>query len=247
MVTGLPETVTAALFDMDGVLTSTAALHQRAWKQVFDAWLAEREGPGYRPFDEHDYLAHVDGRPRPDGVREFLRSRGVTLPEGQPSDGPHAQTVHGLGNAKNAVLLALIEREGVQAYPGSLDYVAAVRERGLRIAVVTSSANAPAVLDAAHLTDAVDVRVDGRTIAEQGLRGKPAPDSFLAAARALAVEPAHAAVFEDAISGVRAGHDGGFGYVVGVDRVRDGEHARALRAAGADVVVTDLSELGARR
>ncbi|WP_156370880.1 HAD family hydrolase [Nocardia arizonensis] len=244
---GLPDSIEAALFDLDGVLTSTAALHRRAWKQVFDRFLADRAGPGYRPFDERDYLDFVDGRPRQEGVREFLRARGITLPDGEPGDAADAPTVWGVGNRKNELLLAMIDREGVHAYPGSVDYVSAVREHGLRVAVVTSSANAAAVLAATNLDRLIDIRVDGTTIARRGLKGKPAPDSFLAAAADLGVEPGRAAVFEDAVSGVRAGRAGGFGYVVGVDRVRDGRHDKALAVGGADIVVTDLSELKGER
>ncbi|MBH0776977.1 HAD family hydrolase [Nocardia bovistercoris] len=242
---GLPDSVTGVLFDLDGVLTSTAVLHRRAWKQVFDRFLEARDGAGFRPFEERDYLEFVDGRPRQDGVREFLRSRGITVREGDVGDGADAGTVWGLGNGKNELLLSLIEREGVRAYPGSTAYVRRAREHGLRVAVVTSSANAEAVLAATGLDEYVEARVDGRTIADRDLRGKPEPDSFLAGAAELGLEPARAAVFEDAVSGVRAGHAGGFGYVVGVDRVQDGQHARELSRAGADVVVTDLSELGA--
>ncbi|MEV0708625.1 beta-phosphoglucomutase family hydrolase [Nocardia aurea] len=244
---GLPDSVTAVLFDLDGVLTSTAVLHRRAWKQIFDSYLADHAGPDERPFDERDYLEYVDGRPRQEGVRAFLVSRDITLPDGDPGDPADALTVYGLGNRKNQVLLAIIENEGVQAYPGSVAYVRAVRDQGLRVGVVTSSANAEAVLAATGLDRFVDVRVDGATIAARGLRGKPEPDSFLAAAEQLGVRPEHAAVFEDAISGVRAGRAGRFGYVVGVDRVRDSEHARALLEVGADIVIPDLSSLRATR
>lgn len=244
---GLPDSVTAVLFDLDGVLTSTAVLHRRAWKQVFDGYLADHAGPDERAFDERDYLEYVDGRPRQEGVRVFLRSRGITLPDGEPGDPADALTVYGLGNRKNQVLLSIIENEGVQAYPGSVAYVRAVRDHGLRVGVVTSSANAEAVLAATGLDRFVDVRVDGTTIAARGLRGKPEPDSFLAAAEELGVRPDHAAVFEDALSGVRAGRAGLFGYVVGVDRVRDSEHARALLEVGADIVIPDLSSLQAAR
>ncbi len=237
---GLPDGITACLFDLDGVLTSTATLHREAWKETFDALLRERAGPGFAEFTEQDYLAHVDGRPRYDGVREFLASRNIMLPEGEPDDPPDARTVHGVGNRKNALLLDLIDRGGVSAYPGSARYLQATADAGVAIAVVTSSANAAAVLEATGLATFVQARIDGVTIQRDGLRGKPAPDSFLAGARALGVAPPAAAVFEDALSGVAAGRAGGFGHVVGVDRAGQ---AAALRAHGADVVVADLAEL----
>lgn len=237
---GLPDSIKALLFDLDGVLTGTAELHRQAWKRTFDDFLAHREGPGYQPFSERDYLDYVDGRPRADGVRTFLESRGIHLPEGIPDDPPGENTVHGVGNRKNELLLSIIENEGVNPYPGSRRYLEAARDAGLKIGVVTSSANGAAVLEAADLSKYVKARVDGLTITEQGLRGKPAPDSFLAGAKALGVSPAETAVFEDALSGVRAGKAGNFGFVVGVDRANQ---ADALRAHGADVVVADLAEL----
>ncbi|WP_324193562.1 HAD family hydrolase [Nocardia otitidiscaviarum] len=243
-VPGLPESIAAGLFDLDGVLTDTAAVHRRAWRRTFDGFLEQYVGEGFRPFSDTDYLDYVDGRPRLDGVREFLRSRDIELPDGAPDDPPEAWTVTALGEAKNRLLLDLLEREGVRVYPGSVDYLAAVRAAGLAVAVVTSSANAGVVLAAAGLGEAFQARVDGTVIRQRALRGKPAPDSFLAAAAALGVAPEHAAVFEDAVSGVRAGRAGGFGYVVGVDRMRDGRHEQALRDAGADVVVPDLDRLG---
>ncbi|MBF6171331.1 beta-phosphoglucomutase family hydrolase [Nocardia blacklockiae] len=240
---GLPESISAALFDLDGVLTDTAAVHRRAWKTVFDRLLACRCGARFRPFTADDYLNYVDGRTRADGVREFLTSRAIVLPDGAPDDPPGLATVHGIGNSKNRLLLSLIERDGVRVYPGSVAYLTAVRAAGLRIAVVTSSANAAAVLDSADLTRFVDARIDGVEIRRRGLRGKPAPDSFRAAAEELGETPSRAAVYEDATAGVTAARTGGFGFVVGVDRVRDGKHGEALRRAGADVVVADLSEL----
>ncbi|MVU83858.1 beta-phosphoglucomutase family hydrolase [Nocardia sp. ET3-3] len=240
---GLPETIAAALFDLDGVLTSTAELHERAWKQIFDEFLAARCGPGFRPFSAADYADHVDGRPRLDGVREFLRTRDITVPEGNSEDAPDEWTVRAIGDRKDRLLKTMIGRDGVHVYPGSVDYLSAVRVSGLRIAVVSSSANAAAVLDAADLARFVEVRVDGNTFAQRGLRGKPAPDGFLAAAGQLGVSPGGAAVFEDAVAGVEAGHAGRFGFVVGVERRGDDRHAEALRAAGADVVVSDLAEL----
>jgi beta-phosphoglucomutase family hydrolase len=236
--------VTAFLFDLDGVLTQTAVVHDAAWAQVFDDFLRSRAsetGTAFVPFDrDEDYNLYVDGRPRADGVRTFLASRGITLPNGSPDDPPTALTVHGLGNRKNVVLLDVIHREGVQAYEGSVRYLHAARDAGLRRAVVSASANCADVLRAAGLTDLLEVRVDGVVAAAEGLRGKPEPDTFLAAARRLGVEPERAAVFEDAVAGVQAGRAGGFGAVVGVDRV---DHADELRAGGASIVVKDLSEL----
>jgi beta-phosphoglucomutase family hydrolase len=237
---GLPDAIKALLFDLDGVLTGTAELHRQAWKRTFDENLAHHDGPDYRPFTERDYLDHVDGRPRADGVREFLASRGIKLPEGKPDDQPGEATVNGVGNKKNVLLLKVIEEQGVRPYPGSRRYLEAARDAGLKIAVVTSSANGESVLKAADLDQFVQARVDGVTIVSQGLRGKPAPDSFLAGAKALGVSPAEAAVFEDALSGVQAGRAGNFGFVVGVDRAHQ---ADALREHGADVVVEDLAEL----
>ncbi|WP_158887259.1 HAD family hydrolase [Amycolatopsis anabasis] len=237
---GLPEGITACLFDLDGVLTGTAAVHREAWKQTFDAFLRERDGADFQPFTDHDYAAYVDGRPRADGVREFLRSRAIELPEGTPDDPADAHTVHGVGNRKNDLLLRLLDERGVSPYPGSVRYLEAARDAGIAIGVVTSSANGEAVLDAADLSRFVAARIDGVVITERKLRGKPAPDSFLAGAEALGVAPGRAAVFEDALAGVQAGKDGGFGYVVGVNRA---DQADELRAHGADVVVDDLAEL----
>ncbi|MTD57261.1 HAD family hydrolase [Amycolatopsis pithecellobii] len=237
---GLPEGISACLFDLDGVLTGTAALHREAWKQTFDAFLRERDGDGFRPFTDADYIQHVDGRPRADGVREFLASRGITLPEGDPDDPPGRATVNGVGNRKNALVLHIIDERGVDPYPGSVRYLEEAEKAGIAIAVVTSSANGAAVLEAANLTRFVRARIDGLVIRRDGLRGKPAPDSFLAGAKALGVEPARAAVFEDALAGVEAGRAGSFGYVVGVNRA---DQADELRAHGADVVVDDLADL----
>src|SRR5213596_1190678 len=211
---------------------------------MFDAYLGEhagRTGQPYVPFDKlKDYDEYVDGKPRYDGVRSFLASRGITLPEGDASDPPSAETVTGLGNRKNELVLALIHRDGVEAYDGSVRYVHAVREAGLHRAVVSSSANCREVLAAAGIGDLFEVRIDGLVAQREHLRGKPAPDTFLAAARALGVAPAAAAVFEDALAGVEAGRAGGFGYVVGVDRVGQ---AKELAAHGADIVVSDLAEM----
>ncbi|KOT40773.1 hypothetical protein ADK41_11545 [Streptomyces caelestis] len=238
---GLPDDILACLFDLDGVVTKTAAVHAAAWKEMFDAFLRERDGEAFRPFTDADYDEYVDGRPRADGVRTFLASRAVELPEGEPGDPPDARTVHGLGNRKNELLLARIRTDGVEAYDGTLRYLAAVRARGLRTAIVSSSANCRDVLRSIGAEDLFDVRIDGVVAAERGLPGKPEPDTFLAAAADLGVEPSRAAVFEDALAGMDAGRAGRFGYVVGVDRVGQ---ADALYAHGADRVVTDLAELG---
>ncbi|MFI7679114.1 HAD family hydrolase [Actinophytocola sp. NPDC049390] len=234
---GLPDHVTACLFDLDGVLTGTAALHRAAWKETFDPLLARR---GLPEFSEADYNNYVDGRPRFDGVRAFLTSRGIELPDGPPDAPPSDDTVQGVGNRKNVRVQEIIAERGVNPYPGSVRYLKAAKAAGLRIGVVTSSANGKAVLDAADLAQYVEARVDGVVIAERKLLGKPAPDSFVAGAEALGAQPANAAVFEDALSGVQAGKAGHFGFVVGVDRVGQAEE---LRAHGADVVVTDLAQL----
>jgi beta-phosphoglucomutase family hydrolase len=236
--------VRAGLFDLDGVLTKTASVHDAAWTEMFDAYLrtrAEGTGEPFRPFDpEDDYRTYVDGKPRADGVRSFLTSRGITLPEGGADDASEAETVHGLGNRKNAILRERIREHGVEVYEGSVRYVQASRRAGLRTAVVSASANTPDVLASTGLAELFDAVVDGNVLRERGLQGKPAPDSFLAAAEELGVTAAEAAVFEDAVAGVEAGRAGGFAYVVGVDRVG---HADALRGHGADIVVTDLAEL----
>jgi beta-phosphoglucomutase family hydrolase len=240
---GLPEHVRACLFDLDGVLTRTAVVHFAAWKQMFDDFLRTRAtdtNAEFRPFDQDDYDRYVDGRTRADGTRGFLASRGITLPEGQADDPPSALTVRGLGNRKNALVLQKLAHDGVEVYEGSRRYVAAARDQGLRRAVVSSSANTKQVLEAGHLSELFEARIDGLTVEERHLAGKPAPDTYLAGAAALGVQPAAAAVFEDALAGVEAGRAGQFGFVVGVDRVGQ---AADLRAHGADVVVTDLAEL----
>jgi beta-phosphoglucomutase family hydrolase len=241
---GLPNGITACLFDLDGVLTQTAKVHAQAWKQMFDAYLRERADRDGEPFREFalpdDYETYVDGKPRSDGVRSFLQSRNIDLPEGSPTDPPDDETIDGLGLRKNELVLKLIRDEGVEPYEGSVRFVEAARDRGLRRAVVSSSENCKDVLEAAGIEDLFEVRIDGIVATREHLAGKPAPDTFLAAARELGVEPAHGAVFEDAEAGVAAGHAGHFGWVVGVDRT---DHARALHAHGADVVVEDLSEL----
>ncbi|MEU2871213.1 beta-phosphoglucomutase family hydrolase [Streptomyces olivoreticuli] len=238
---GLPSGIRACLFDLDGVLTRTATVHAAAWKETFDAFLLARDGAGFRPFDAvKDYDEYVDGMPRADGVRSFLASRGIELPEGGADDPPERDTVQGLGNRKNALVLQKIKELGVEAYEGSVRYVHAVRAAGLRRAVVSSSANCHDVLVAAGIDDLFEVRVDGLVAAERGLPGKPHPDTFLAAAHDLGVEPGRSAVFEDALAGMDAGRAGRFGCVVGVDRVGQ---ADALRSHGADVVVQDLDQL----
>ena len=243
-VLGLPPGVTACLFDLDGVLTQTARVHAAAWKQMFDDYLrshAEQTGDKFVPFDAvRDYDEYVDGKPRSDGVRSLLASRAIHLPEGDPGDPPGAETIHGLGSRKNEIVLRLIHEQGVRPYDGSVLYVKAVREAGLGRAVVSSSENCRDLLVAAGIADLFEEVIDGVVAEREHLNGKPAPDTYLAGARALAVEPARAAVFEDALAGVEAGRAGRFGCVVGVDRVGQ---AQALRRHGADVVVSDLAEL----
>ena len=241
---GLPEGITALLFDLDGVLTDTAAVHNAAWKEMFDGFLkarAEKNGDEFVPFDsEKDYGEHVDGKPRADGVRDFLASRDIDLPEGDPDDGPDAETVNGLGNRKNKALLEHIDKDGVKVFEGSRRYLEAARDAGLRRAVVSSSANTEQVLEVTGLAEYIEERVDGNTLKQENLKGKPAPDTFLLGAKRLGVDAAQAVVFEDALAGVEAGRNGKFGYVIGVDRVGQ---ADALSEHGADIVVQDLSEL----
>jgi beta-phosphoglucomutase family hydrolase len=238
-VLGLPDGIKACLFDLDGVLTQTAKVHAKAWKEMFDGFLETQEGQ--KPFDAHaDYDEYVDGKPREDGVRDFLKSRGIELPEGDADDGADQETINGLGTRKNDIVQKVIERDGVEPYAGSVRYLEAARDAGLRRAVVSSSHNCEAVLKAAGIDHLLEERVDGDTAVEQHLDGKPAPDMFLAGAKAVGVEPGEAAVFEDALVGVEAGHAGKFGHVVGVDRVGQRD---ALSEHGADVVVDDLDEL----
>lgn len=241
---GLPDHVRACLFDLDGVLTDTASVHRKAWKSMFDDYLrvrAERDGEPFRPFDaDADYRSYVDGKKREDGVRSFLASRGITLPEGDLDDGPDAETVSGLGNRKNAMFQEVLHGDGITVFEGSRRYLEAVHAKGLAVAVVSSSANTREVLEITGLDRFVEQRVDGVTMRDEHIEGKPAPDSFLRGAQLLDVAPAAAAVFEDAIAGVQAGHAGHFGVVIGVDRVG---HAEALRRNGADIVVADLAEL----
>jgi beta-phosphoglucomutase family hydrolase len=243
-VLGLPDGVTACLFDLDGVLTQTAKVHAAAWKQMFDEYLrrrAEQRGEKFVPFDQvRDYDEYVDGKPRYDGVKSFLTSRGIDLPQGTPDDPPDAETIDGLGNRKNEIVLRMIHDDGVEPYEGSVRYVRAARDAGLRRAVVSSSTNCRDVLTAAGILDLFEEIVDGHTTEREHLNGKPAPDTYLAGARAVGVGPGQAAVYEDALAGVESGRAGNFAFVVGVDRVGQ---ADALKAHGADVVVKDLSEL----
>jgi beta-phosphoglucomutase family hydrolase len=231
----------AALFDLDGVLTPTAEVHMRAWRRLFTDFLIKRGID--QPYLESDYFSYIDGKPRCDGVRAFLASRGIQLAEGDPNDSPTAETVCGLGNRKNEFFGEVLREEGVQPYPGSVKLLDHLVQRGTKVAVVTSSKNATAVLEAADLRPRFGVIVDGNVAAEKGFRGKPSPDTFVAAAEQLGVRVERAVVFEDAVSGVQAGHAGGFGLVVGVDR---GVGAQRLTESGADVVINDLAELVAR-
>ncbi len=233
----------AVLFDLDGVLTDTARLHAASWKRMFDGFLRQRAdatGEPFRAFEIDDYRLYVDGRPRYDGVRDFLQSRSIELPEGSSEDPPEHDTICGLGNRKNEIVTEVIKSVGVDAYPGSVALVRYVRNRGLRTAVVSASANCAAVLEEAKIANLFDVRVDGIVLEKRHLRGKPEADSFLEAARQLGVEPSRAVVVEDAISGVQAGHAGAFGLVVGVSRKNDEDD---LANNGADIVVHDLAEL----
>jgi beta-phosphoglucomutase family hydrolase len=243
-VLGLPDGIQACLFDLDGVLTKTAKVHAAAWKEMFDGYLRDRAGSSdtaFVPFDAvEDYDAYVDGRPRYEGVRCFLESRGIAIPDGGEDDPPSAETIRGLGNRKNEIVLRLIHEQGVEPYEGSVRYVRAAIDAGLRRAVVSSSTNCREVLRAAGIEDLFELRIDGSVAEREHLRGKPAPDTFLAAAKAFGVAPGAAAVYEDALAGVEAGSAGGFGCVVGVDRVGQAEE---LSRHGASIVVSDLSEL----
>jgi beta-phosphoglucomutase family hydrolase len=243
-VLGLPAAVTACLFDMDGVVTQTAKVHDAAWKEMFDdflkSWSTSHNVP-FVPFDPvRDYDEYVDGKPRLEGTASFLESRGIELPAGEESDPAGSPTVWGLSNRKNELILKVLARDGVQPYEGSVRYITAAREAGLRTAIVSSSANTEAVLKAAGVDSLFEVRVDHQVAEAAKLRGKPAPDTFLEAARLLGVAPANATVYEDALAGVAAGRAGNFGFVVGVDRVGQADQ---LHAHGADVVVKDLAEL----
>jgi beta-phosphoglucomutase family hydrolase len=240
----LPEGIRTGLFDLDGVLTQTAKIHARAWKEMFDQFLrdwAEKHGEEFHEFDRPtDYDEYVDGKPRLDGVKSFLESRGIELPMGSPDDPPEADTVHALGTRKNELVLELIRKQGVEPYEGSVRFAEAARDQGMRRAVVSSSTNCRDVLRAAGIEHLFEEVVDGVVAERENLAGKPAPDTFLAAGRMLGAEPAEAAVFEDALAGVEAGRAGNFGWVVGVDRTGQAE---ALSQRGADVVVQDLAEL----
>ncbi|MFQ5876386.1 MAG: HAD family hydrolase [Acidobacteriota bacterium] len=234
----------AVLLDLDGVLTATARMHAACWKAMFDAFLSRRaaaRGEPFEPFDaQSDYRLYVDGRPRYEGVRSFLESRSIGLPHGDPADPPDAETICGLGNRKNDLVREAIASGGVEVYDDSVAWVRRLRDAGIRTAVVSSSRNCEAILRAAGIAGLFDLRLDGEEAARRRLAGKPAPDTFLEAARRLGVEPRRAVVVEDAISGVRAGRAGGFGLVIGLARQGDAE---ALRRAGADLVVRELGEL----
>lgn len=239
-----PEKFDAVLFDMDGVLTMTMKIHAKCWKRMFDSYLqarSEKLAEDFRPFEvASDYKPYVDGKLRYDGVRSFLASRDITLPEGTPGDGPDQETVCGLGNRKDRMVNEMIETEGVEVLEGTLSVVRQVRRDGLRTAVVSASKNCQKVLDVTGIGDLFDIVVDGTVAAKLGLPGKPAPDTFLEAARELNVLPERAVVVEDAISGVQAGRAGQFGLVIGIDHHGD---QQALRDNGADLVVEDLSEI----
>ena len=240
---GLPDGVNTCLFDLDGVLTQTAKVHFAAWKQMFDEYLkqrAEADGEEFKEFTQDDYDEYVDGKPRYEGVQSFLESRGIDLPQGKPDDPPEAETVHGVGNRKNDLVLKLIREQGVEPYEGSVRYLHAARDAGFRRAVVSSSANCKDVLQAAGIEDLLEVRMDGLVAEREHIKGKPAPDTYLKAAEMLGAEPAQCAVYEDALAGVESGRAGNFGCVVGVDRVGQAE---ALKEHGADIVVKDLAEL----
>ena len=234
----------AVLFDMDGVITDTAQAHAATWKRLFDAYLEQRakqRGEGFRPFEiDSDYLRYVDGKPRYDGVRDFLASRGIHLPEGSPDDPPERETVCGLGNRKDRLFLAQLREHGTSAFPSTVVLIEKLRRRGVRVAVISSSRNAPEILEAAGVKDLFETRIDGIVAAELELPGKPDPAVFLEAARRLGVEPARAVVVEDATAGVEAGRRGGFGLVIGIDRVGQ---AAELRRSGADLVVADLAQV----
>jgi alpha,alpha-trehalase len=240
-----PAAIQAVIFDMDGVVTQTATVHAAAWKRLFDDYLerrARREGRAFRPFDaDEDYRLHVDGKPRHDGVRDFLASRGIALPWGRPQDPSDAETVCGLGNRKNRYFVQEVEQQGVQAFPSTIVLVRALRRAGVRTAVISASRNATRILEAAGARQLFEAQVDGGVAEQMGLAGKPDPAVFLEAARRLRVEPDHAAVVEDALAGVEAGRRGSFALVIGIDR--SGRHPSAMRAHGADVVVSDLAEV----
>ncbi len=236
--------VEAVLFDLDGVLTATAKVHAACWKQAFDEFLQRRAAKSqepFRPFDSKtDYEDYVDGKPRNDGVRSFLQSRGIELPQGHPDDPPDRETICGLGNRKNELFNQALEFEGVEVYAGSVAWLRQLRQAGMKTAVVSSSKHCQAIIKTAGIADLFDARVDGNVAAQLNLKGKPAPDTYLKAAQMLGVTAQQAVVVEDALAGVESGRNGGFGLVIGVDRLGDAE---ALRQHGADLVVTDLKEL----
>ena len=236
----------AVLFDLDGVLTATAKVHDAAWKKTFDAYLKERADKNnepFKPFDaDEDYSQYVDGKPRYDGVKSFLESRGIHLPYGDPSDPPEAETICGIGNRKEELVIKTLKTEGVEVYEGSVAWVKELRQNGIKTAVVSSSKNCQTVLQAGGIDGLFDVRVDGHVVEDQKLPGKPAPDTYLHAAALLDAKPARAVVVEDALSGVQSGRNGHFGLVIGVNRIGP-EHADALRKNGADIVVNDLKEM----
>ena len=238
-----PDNYDAVLFDLDGVMTNTANIHATCWKKIFDEYLQTRSsktGETFRSFEiATDYKLHVDGKPRFDGVRDFLKSRGIDLPKGTHDDPPHKETVCGIGNRKSSLVAKLIQTDGIDVYQGSLTFLRHVREIGMKTAIVTSSENCQAVLQTAGIGDLFDAQVDGTTIISQHLAGKPAPDSYLKAVELLGVQPKRAVVIEDAISGVQAGSKGGFGLVIGIDRK---DNAEELKNNGAHIVVSDLSE-----
>lgn len=242
VVTLSPRDFDAVLFDLDGVLTQTASVHAAAWKRLFDQFLAQRcaeTGETFVPFDlEADYRVYVDGKSRVNGVEAFLQSRGIQLPLGAPGDAPSLRSVHGLGNLKDEYFHEQMRAHGVGRYETSIELVRALRAEEIKTAVVSSSKNCADVLDAAEITDLLDVRVDGLDITRLDLKGKPAPDAFLEAARRLGVEPSRTAVVEDAIAGVESARAGGFGLVIGIDR---SGRSLELRRGGADVVVEDLA------
>jgi beta-phosphoglucomutase family hydrolase len=240
----------AWLFDLDGVLTKTAAVHAAAWKQAFDEFLdeeASRSKKAFAPFDPvHDYERYVDGEPREDGVRNFLASRNITLPEGTADDAPGTRSINGLGNRKNDLVLDVLRTKGIATYDGAIALVRALRAQGTAVGVVSASENTQAVLLAAGIADLFDARVDGHVVKDRHLAGKPAPDSYLEGARVLGADPGRAVVVEDALAGVEAGRAGHFALVVGVDHHDDADehdYADELYAHGADVVVRDLGEL----
>lgn len=234
----------AVLFDLDGVVTATAKVHSASWKRLFDGFLNEEAaascGKSPRPFGEDDYLLYVDGKPRDEGVRSFLESRGISLPQGTPDDSPGGKTVCGLGNRKNLLFNEHLDKDGVEVFQSTVDMIGGLRTLGLNIAVVSSSKNCRKVIEAAGIAGLFDLRFDGVEAAELGLKGKPDPDTYLEAARRLGVEAARAVVVEDAISGVQAGHRGGFGMVIGIDRTGG---SLALKDNGAHIVVDDLSRI----